>query len=72
MAYLWQADLRPGSDTLPDELAGAGIGRRFDEQAHAEAWLAATYEDLADLGVEAVSLFDEDRLVYGPMRLDEQ
>lgn len=72
MAYLWTADLAAGSDVAEDELAGAGIGRRFDDQAQAEAWLTATYEDLVDLGVTHVSLFDEDRLMYGPMSLDEQ
>jgi len=72
MGYLWSAELAPGAETSTDDLAGAGIGRRFDEQSQAEAWLSEYYEDLADLGVCAVSLFEEDRLVYGPMSLDEQ
>ena len=29
-----------------------------------------TFEALADRGVQAVSLYEEDRLVYGPMNLD--
>ncbi|GAA2181850.1 hypothetical protein GCM10009785_18620 [Brooklawnia cerclae] len=49
----------------------AGIGMRFDDQAAAEEWLGAFYADLQDLGVSQVSLFEEDRLVYGPMSLDE-
>ena len=72
MSHLWTAELAPGSDARPDDLTAAGIGRRFDDQASAEAWLTDTYEDLSDLGVSSVSLFEEDRLVYGPMSLDEQ
>lgn len=72
MAYLWTAELSPGAETGADDLEGAGIGRRFDDQAQAEAWLAEYYEDLADLSVARVSLFEEDRLVYGPMSLEEQ
>jgi len=72
VAYLWTAELTPGSEAGEDDLAGAGVGRRFDDQAMAEAWLAEYYEDLQDLGVGQVSLFEEDRLVYGPMSLEEQ
>lgn len=70
MAYVWMADLTPGSETTEDDLAGAGIGQRFDDQSMAEAWLGEYYSDLADLGVSQVSLFEEDRLVYGPMSLE--
>lgn len=72
MSYLWSAELAPGAEISDDDLAGAGIGKRFDDQTEAEQWLTANFEDLADLGVSSVSLFEEDRLVYGPMSLDEQ
>ncbi|MEL4357373.1 MULTISPECIES: hypothetical protein [unclassified Luteococcus] len=72
MSYLWTAELAPGAEASEDDLAGAGVGKRFEDQATAEAWLGEYYEDLADLGVTSVSLFEEDRLVYGPMSLDEQ
>ncbi|MFB9620065.1 hypothetical protein [Brooklawnia cerclae] len=71
MPYRWHADLAPGTETTPDDLVCAGIGMRFDDQAAAEEWLGAFYADLQDLGVSQVSLFEEDRLVYGPMSLDE-
>lgn len=51
----------------PDQGA---IEERFDSQAAAEAWLTANYEDLQDEGIGAVSLCEEDRVVYGPMSLD--
>ncbi len=43
----------------------------FSTQAEAEAWLTASYADLVDAGANAVSLFEGDRLVYGPMSLAE-
>lgn len=47
----------------PDELAWA-------DQGDAEAWLTGAYLDLLDAGITAVSLYEEDRLVYGPMSLE--
>jgi len=64
MAYRWASP-----ETDADVGARAGLGRSFPTQADAEAWLAATYEDLAEEGVDAVVLLEEDRVVYGPMSL---
>ena len=61
--YRWQ--LVPGVD---DDF---GQGEGFAGQAEAEAWMSAAYEELAEAGVEAVTLFDGETLVYGPMSLDE-
>lgn len=71
MAYWWQADLAPGSETTPDDLQGAGLDQRFDDQISAEEWLSLFYLDLQDLGVTQVSLIEADRVVYGPMPLAE-
>jgi len=60
MSYRWQGDVRV------DELE-----RTFESQGEAEQWLGAFFTDLADAGVGEVSLYEEDRLVYGPMPLDE-
>jgi hypothetical protein len=43
---------------------------RFPSQGEAESWLGETYPDLLDSGVHAVSLYEGDRLVYGPMSLE--
>lgn len=67
MAYQWSIDMQPGPDA--DE-ASALADQRFGTQAEAEQWLTASYGELADLGVQQVSLFEEDRLVYGPMSLE--
>ena len=48
----------------------ADLGRAWPDQADAEAWLTGAYPDLLDVGVTAVSLYEEDRLVYGPMSLE--
>lgn len=69
MAYWWYAELAPGSEANADDLAGAGLDMRFDDQPSAEEWLSSFYLDLQDLGVAQVSLFEADRLVYGPMSL---
>jgi hypothetical protein len=56
---------------------GAGSARplsaeQFPSQGEAESWLGETYPDLLASGVHAVSLYEGDRLVYGPMSLDAE
>ena len=50
---------------VEDDLAG----QRFANQADAESWVGETWSELADAGVDAVTLFEHDRQVYGPMSL---
>lgn len=69
MAWFWRGDIgseAPGPGVLDD----TGLATGFETQAAAEAWLTATYAQLAEQCVRAVSLYEEDRLVYGPMSLD--
>lgn len=66
MAWFW----RPEGAVPLDGADDLGLQEPFESQSAAEAWLTGTYADLAELGVAAVSLYEEDRLVYGPMRLD--
>ena len=54
-------DRRPEDPTLLD--------RTFPTQGEAETWLGEFYPDLLDQGVQAVSLYEADRRVYGPMAL---
>lgn len=56
-------------DVDADVAAAAGLAQRFATQADAEAWLAATYEDLLDAGIDQVTLLSDDHIVYGPMSL---
>ena len=42
----------------------------FPTRSDAESWLGEVYPDLAEDGVSAVTLFEGDREVYGPMSLE--
>ena len=66
MSYAWRPE--SGAYTLA-ELEDEGLLHRFEDQAAAEEWLAIFYGDLLEHGVAEVSLYEEDRLIYGPMSL---
>jgi hypothetical protein len=66
MAYHWVPTPEPDED----EREALGVDLGFDGQADAESWLTAGYEALAAAGIHAVALYEEGRLVYGPMSLD--
>ena len=51
-------------------LESAGLTHAFDDQGAAEEWLGLFFDDLLREGVVEVSLYEEDRLVYGPMSLE--
>lgn len=67
MTWRWQPI---GGSWTESSLKSAGLLDTFADQASAEAWLTSFYDDLLDEGVAQVSLFDGDRLVYGPMSLE--
>ena len=68
MTYWW----KPGSGVFATEsLESAGLMPRFQDQGQAEEWLSQFFVELQESGVADVSLFEEDRLVYGPMSLDD-
>lgn len=48
-----------------EALASAG----FPSQSEAESWLGEQWRELADAGVDAVTLEHEGTVVYGPMSL---
>ena len=50
----------------------ASLDKTFPTQGEAETWLGECFPDLLEAGVRAVSLYEEDRLVYGPMRLEPE
>ena len=64
MAYSWALFPEPSDDS------GLNLDVDFADQGSAEGWLTANYLELDDLGVREVSLYEEGRLVYGPMSLD--
>ena len=67
MSYWW----KPGSGAFSTaSIESAGLAPRFEDQAQAEDWLSLFFGDLQEHGVGDVTLYEEDRLVYGPMSLE--
>lgn len=62
MTHRWRYESSDGTEV-------AGPDATFVDQAEAEAWFSDSWEDLADDGVEQVTLLDGDVVVYGPMGL---
>ena len=42
----------------------------FPSQSDAESWVGEVWRDLLDAGIDSVTLFEDGRLVYGPMSLE--
>ena len=65
MTWSWQYEKADGSlaasRSLPKE--------SFGSQGDAETWLGEHWKDLADAGVDQVSLMEDSRCEYGPMSL---
>jgi len=64
--WWWRLENAVGAEVDVDE---EHADQRFTSQADAESWVGETWSDLASAGVDAVTLFEHDRLVYGPMSL---
>ena len=59
-------------DAAGAELGPEAVGApspRFTSQSDAESWVGETWRELVDDGVDAVTLLEGDREVYGPMSL---
>lgn len=67
MSYRWQP---VSGDYDIAELTSGGLLPVFEDQTRAEEWLALFHADLQGRGVADVSLYEEERLVYGPMSLE--
>lgn len=65
--WRWRLEDSAGAEVAaPAELAD----QTFPSQADAESWVGEFWPDLAEAGVAAVTLFEADREVYGPMSLE--
>ena len=64
MTWRWVPDRNPDDRSV--------INTTFPTQGEAETWLGEFYPDLVDAGVRAVSLYEADRLIYGPMSLEPE
>lgn len=57
-------------DSSGGEVAAADVeAQEFPSQSDAESWVGEVWRDLLEAGVDAVTLFEGDRKVYGPMSL---
>lgn len=64
--WWWRLEDARGAEV---EVSSAYAGRRFATQADAESWVGEIWSGLAEEGVGAVTLFEQERCVYGPMSL---
>jgi hypothetical protein len=64
--WRWRLEDGAGAEVaVPGDLAD----QRFASQADAESWVGETWAELAEVGVDAVTLLEAERVVYGPMSL---
>ena len=63
-AWRWRLEDAAGAEVPSSEGSPS-----FPSQSDAETWVGEVWRDLADDGVDQVTLFEGDRLVYGPMSL---
>ncbi len=64
--WWWRLENAAGDEVeVPDDYAD----QRFSSQADAESWVGEIWSELTGEGVDAVTLFEHDRQVYGPMSL---
>jgi len=57
------------ADGSPVTVEGELADQTFPSQADAESWVGEFWAELAELGVDSVTLYEADRRVYGPMSL---
>jgi hypothetical protein len=62
--WWWQHHDAAGTVLVPE-----GGRQEFPTRGDAESWLGEAWSELAEQGVASVSLYEGDRLVYGPMSL---
>jgi hypothetical protein len=69
MGWTWKYHSAAGA-LIPESATQPAAG--FPTQADAETWVGEVWRDLLAEGIDAVSLFEDDRRVYGPMSLHPQ
>ena len=64
--WRWRLEDADGGEV---EVSADLAGERFASQADAESWVGEIWAELAEEGVDGVTLFEHERQVYGPMSL---
>ncbi|WP_020495256.1 hypothetical protein [Sciscionella marina] len=62
MEYRWRYEDSAGAEQQ-------GPAQTFEDQQEAELWLADSWVELLDSGIEQVTLLEGEQPVYGPMSL---
>lgn len=68
MGWTWTYADREGAEMSGPTL----VTTAFPTQSEAESWLGESWRDLADAGVDSVTLHEDDTVVYGPMSLSDE
>jgi hypothetical protein len=64
-AWRWRLEDASGTEVAPEGVESP----EFPSQSDAESWVGEAWRELLDAGVDAVTLFEGEREVYGPMSL---
>ncbi|GGO75230.1 hypothetical protein [Nocardioides deserti] len=64
--WWWRLENAAGEEVRVEGHLGT---ERFSNQSDAESWVGEVFAELAAEGVDAVTLFELERRVYGPMSL---
>ena len=65
MSWTWRYEDAQGAEVTSADLPTEG----FPSQGDAESWIGETWRELLERGVDAVTLLEDGRVVYGPMSL---
>jgi hypothetical protein len=63
--WWWRLEDAGGAEVTPDGVSSPD----FPSQSDAESWVGEAWRELLEAGVDAVTLLEGDREVYGPMSL---
>ncbi|WP_370619094.1 hypothetical protein [Mumia sp. Pv 4-285] len=64
MVWTWRFEKADGAAVSPQDDGGS-----FASRGDAESWVGEFYGDLADQGVDQVTLMEDGQVVFGPMSL---
>ena len=64
--WWWRLEDASGGEVV---VTASYAEQRFATQADAESWVGEIWSGLAEEGVAAVTLCEQERVVYGPMSL---
>lgn len=67
MSWHWRYEDHSGG--VVERSGSAESVERFSSQSDAESWLGEHWRDLLEDGVAQVTLFEDGKVVYGPMSL---